>query len=287
MAYKQKHRTLSAPKQISKRDHRHYWPYLPLVIVSLGLASIMFVNSLRATQVLGSSDGVAERTLLISTNKSRQQDRKSPLADSPQLSQAAQAKANDMVARNYWSHAAPDGKLAWSFVDEAGYTYQVVGENLAYGFSSSDEVIRGWLNSPAHRENLLGSDYTEVGFGVAQSADFNKSGPETVVVALYAKPGIATTSSSQSVLGKHTNQESFGITRLETLTGDYGSVAVFIAGLITGAAALVLLTKHLAAVKRIVVDSERFVIHHPLLDVTLVALLIVATFLAQTAGFVR
>ncbi len=287
MAYKQKHRTLSAPKQISKRDHRHYWPYLPLVIVSLGLASIMFVNSLRATQVLGSSDGVAERTLLISTNKSRQQDRKSPLADSPQLSQAAQAKANDMVARNYWSHAAPDGKQAWSFVDEAGYTYQVVGENLAYGFSSSDEVIRGWLNSPAHRENLLGSDYTEVGFGVAQSADFNKSGPETVVVALYAKPGIATTSSSQSVLGKHTNQESFGITRLETLTGDYGSVAVFIAGLITGAAALVLLTKHLAAVKRIVVDSERFVIHHPLLDVTLVALLIVATFLAQTAGFVR
>ena len=287
MAYKQKYKTLSTPKQISKKEHRHYWPYLPLLVVSFGLASVLFIGSLRATQVLGSSNGIAEDNLLTTTNQTRQRNHEPSLGINAKLSTAAQSKADDMVARDYWSHTAPDGKQAWSFVDSTGYTYQVVGENLAYGFSSGDEVVRGWLNSPSHRENLLSNDYTEVGFGIAQSPDFNKSGPETVVVALYAKPGIATTGDHTAVLGQKSGQESFGITRLETLAGNYGSLAVFLAGLITGIAVLALLTKHIAAVKRIVVDGERFVIHHPIIDVTLVSILLVCAFLAQTAGFIH
>lgn len=286
MPYKQKHRTLSQPKKISKSDHRHYWPYLPLLIVSIGLAGVLMMNNMRARQVLGSSQGIGQDSLLQSTNQTRSQQQHPELAENSLLTVAAQAKANDMVARNYWSHSTPEGKQPWSFVDNTGYRYEIVGENLAYGFSSSDEVIRGWLNSPSHRENLLSNDYSQVGFGVAKSPDFDGSGPETVVVALYAKPGVIANSNKASVLGQ-SNSASLGITRLQTLSGIDGNVAMFLAGIITGAAVLALLVKHMAALKRIVVDGEKFVIHHPVLDVTLISLLIVGAFLAQTSGFVR
>lgn len=286
MAYKQKHRTLSSPKQLSKRDQRHYWPYLPLLVVTLGLSGVLFMSNMRARQVLGSSQGLSNQTLLATTNQTRLSERKADLKDNQALTAAAQAKADDMVARDYWSHTTPDGKQPWSFVDETGYKYQIVGENLAYGFSSSDEVIRGWLNSPSHRDNLLSNDYTDVGFGVADSKDFNGSGPETVVVAMYGKPGHMQVGKNQQVLGQ-SSSPSFGITRLETLSGSNGDVLVFIAGILVGITVLALLVKHLAALKRVLVDGERFVIHHPLLDVTLVSLLVLGTFLAQTSGFVR
>lgn len=286
MPYKQKHRTLSTPKPISKRDHRHYWPYLPLAIVTFGLASVLFITHMRASQVLGSSEGLGASSLLTATNSARQAQHEPQLAENTLLSRAAQAKANDMVQRNYWSHTTPDGKQPWSFIDKTGYKYQVVGENLAYGFSNSDEVIRGWLNSPSHRENLLSGDYRDVGFGIASSKDFNHSGPETVVVALYGEPGHLAAGTQQGVLSK-TNTKDLGVTRLATLAGANGPFVVFMWGLLTGAAVLLLLIKHLAALKRVFLNSERFVIHHPLFDVTLVALLIVGAFLAQTVGFVR
>lgn len=286
MPYKQKHRTLSTPKQISKSDHRHYWPYLPLLIVSIGLIGVMAMTNMRARQVLGASEGLGNDSLLQSTNKLRNAEHKSSLAANSLLAVAAQAKADDMVSRDYWAHTTPEGKQPWSFVDSTGYRYEIVGENLAYGFSSSDEVIRGWLNSPNHRDNLLSNDYSQVGFGISTSPNFNKSGPETVVVAMYAKPGVLANNSIGGVLGQRST-ETLGITRLETLTGINGNIAAFLVGIITGAAILALLVKHLAAVKRIFVDGESFVIHHPVLDVTLISLLLVGTFLAQTSGFVR
>lgn len=286
MPYKQKHRTLSKPRPISKRDQRHYWPYLPLVIMVFGLVSVLGITHMRASQVLGSNEGVGSSSLLTATNIARQTQHEPQLAENVLLMRAAQAKANDMVKRDYWSHTTPDGKQPWSFIDKTGYKYQVVGENLAYGFSSSDEVIRGWLNSPSHRENLLSGDYQDVGFGIATSQDFNHSGPETIVVALYGKPGQLASGMQQGVLSK-SNVKDFGVTRLETLLGTNGPFVGFILGLLTGAAVLLLLIKHLAALKRIFVNSERFVIHHPLFDVTLVAILIVGSFLAQTVGFVR
>lgn len=286
MPYKQKHRTLSTPKRISKKDHQHYWPYLPLLIVSIGLAGVSFMSNLRAHQVLGVNEGVGADSLLTATNETRNGEHKASLSENSLLTTAAQAKADDMVARDYWSHSTPDGKQPWSFVDSTGYQYEIVGENLAYGFSSSSEVIRGWLNSPSHRDNLLSNDYRQIGFGVAESRDFNGSGPETIIVALYAKPGVMAAGTSSRVLGQ-SNLSSYGVTRLETLSGINGSITMFLAGLVTGAAILILLIKHMAALKRIMLDGERFVIHHPILDVTLVSLLIVAAFLAQTSGFIR
>jgi cell division septation protein DedD len=105
-----------------------------------------------------------------------------------QLDNAAQAKANDMAARNYWSHDTPDGQSPWTFFTAAGYEYQTAGENLAYGFDTSLNTVNAWMNSPGHRANILNTTYTEVGFGIANAADYQGTGPETIVVAEYASP---------------------------------------------------------------------------------------------------
>src|SRR6185369_9999820 len=102
-----------------------------------------------------------------------------------QLAAAAQAKANDMARRGYWSHVTPDGKQPWSFVEASGYQYEAAGENLAYGFGSSDEVMTAWMHSPEHRANILNSVYQDVGFATANVPNYRGTGPETIVVAMY------------------------------------------------------------------------------------------------------
>lgn len=138
--------------------------------------------------VLGYATSMSPTVLLSETNIQRSNNGESALSMNGQLTQAAQAKANDMVARNYWSHVTPDGVQPWQFVANAGYSYSALGENLAYGFDTSTATVTGWMNSAPHRANVLNTSYTEVGFGIANSVNFNGDGEETVVVAMYGKP---------------------------------------------------------------------------------------------------
>jgi len=134
---------------------------------------------------------MSQSGLLTGTNSQRVANGLGSLALNAKLNQAAQAKANDMVARNYWAHNTPDGQAPWVFFQNAGYDYTTAGENLAYGFTTSDATVTAWMNSPPHRENVLGASYTEVGFGFANSGNFNGAGEQTVVVAEYGSPAIA------------------------------------------------------------------------------------------------
>lgn len=161
-----------------------YLPYLPLfLIVTIGLA----INSvfLTPTRVLGDQTNITVDGLYADTNQQRESSSEAALNINSQLNSAAQAKANDMVARDYWSHTTPDGKQPWTFITAAGYSYSAAGENLAYGFDSSDAVIAGWMNSAEHRANILSTSYKDVGFGIASSENFVGTGPEIVVVAMY------------------------------------------------------------------------------------------------------
>lgn len=86
----------------------------------------------------------------------------------PLLAQAAQAKADDMAAKSYFAHVAPDGRTFRSHLDDVGYQYSYAGENLAVDFEESVDVERAWMNSPTHRANILKAEYTHVGYGVAK-----------------------------------------------------------------------------------------------------------------------
>ena len=45
---------------------------------------------------------------------------------------------------------------------------KTVGENVAYNFNTPESVVAAWLNSPAHKENIVGN-YTH--FGIAIKSD--------------------------------------------------------------------------------------------------------------------
>lgn len=168
--------------------------FIPAILIA-SCASFLWLQPATLTSVPSKTNDVlayATNTtisgLLSSTNSRRSANSVANLGLNAKLNSAAQAKANDMVARDYWSHQTPDGQQPWVFIDNAGYQYLAAGENLAYGFSNSDATVTGWMNSPSHKENLLSATYTEVGFGIANSANFVNNGQQTVVVAMYGKP---------------------------------------------------------------------------------------------------
>ncbi len=189
-------RTSKTHKKRSQQHPKHflkvYWPYIPIIaVVSLGMV-FGSVNPRSAHHsspaTLAYATEVGAGALLASTNTQRTDNGLGALTLNSKLNASAQAKANDMVAKDYWAHNTPSGQEPWVFFDAAGYNYQKAGENLAYGFSTSDATVIGWMNSPSHRANILDGSYTEVGFGFANSSNFVGTGQETIVVAHYAKP---------------------------------------------------------------------------------------------------
>lgn len=136
--------------------------------------------------VLAYATNMSISDLLSAANSSRAANGLSPLQLNTQLNNSAQSKAQHMLTYDYWAHTAPNGTEPWYFFNQAGYNYTRAGENLAYGFNTGYEVNTGWMNSPTHRDNILG-DFTEVGFGIASGAGF-QGGENTVVVAHYGKP---------------------------------------------------------------------------------------------------
>ncbi|MFD7407174.1 CAP domain-containing protein [Streptomyces sp. NPDC059866] len=101
------------------------------------------------------------------TNRERTRAGLPPLAVDPLLTAAAQAHSADMVARDFYSHTAPDGSQPWDRAAAAGSTRRSIGENIACGQRSPAEVVTGWMNSPGHRANILKPGFTHIGIGFA------------------------------------------------------------------------------------------------------------------------
>lgn len=102
------------------------------------------------------------------TNDERAQNGEQILTLSATLAHAAQMKADDMAAHQYFAHTSPTGVEPWYWFKQAGYSFIYAGENLAIDFNDSDQVVDAWMHSPRHRENILKQEYTDIGIGVAQ-----------------------------------------------------------------------------------------------------------------------
>ncbi|MEE1752769.1 CAP domain-containing protein [Streptomyces sp. SP18CS02] len=101
-------------------------------------------------------------------NKERAKVGCSPLAVNAKLTTAAQNHSEDMAAHNNMSHTGSDGSDPGQRITRAGYTWRAYGENVAYGYSTPEQVMTGWMNSPGHKANILNCSFTEIGVGLAQ-----------------------------------------------------------------------------------------------------------------------
>lgn len=80
-----------------------------------------------------------------------------------QLEQAALIHSSDMYTNNYFSHAAKDGRKAGDRLDIIGYRWRTYGENIAFGYYSEREVVKGWVMSPGHCKNIMSKTFKEMG----------------------------------------------------------------------------------------------------------------------------
>jgi uncharacterized protein YkwD len=90
-----------------------------------------------------------------------------PLAASAALDAAALAHAEDMASHSLLGHAGSDGSTAGERAARAGYRWRLVGENVASGQSTPEQVVADWLDSPHHCANLMDPAYAEMGVGYA------------------------------------------------------------------------------------------------------------------------
>jgi uncharacterized protein YkwD len=103
------------------------------------------------------------------TNLERQKAGLKPLAIHFGLGKVAVSHADNMARQNKMSHVL-DGKDAAKRLQEAGYPYKSYGENIAAKYPNAQEVVKGWMNSPGHRKNILNPNFVEFGVGVRRSA---------------------------------------------------------------------------------------------------------------------
>jgi uncharacterized protein YkwD len=92
-----------------------------------------------------------------------------PLLPSPALMAAAQTHAEDMAARGYFSHAGLDGSTPATRASAAGYAWIALGENIAQGQSTPEQVMQSWMTSEGHRSNILNPIFENIGVGYAIS----------------------------------------------------------------------------------------------------------------------
>lgn len=84
---------------------------------------------------------------------------------SSELSKVARIKSQDMADNKYFSHTSPTYGSAFDMMDRWGINFNTAGENIAMGYSGAQSVVNGWMNSPAHRDNILNGRFNTLGVG--------------------------------------------------------------------------------------------------------------------------
>ena len=126
--------------------------------------------------------------LITMANQDRIANGLEPLSLNPQLVEAAQKKALDMLNQNYFAHTSPIGINPWYWLEKVGYKYSAAGENLAKDFVESEYVHDAWMDSSSHKANILNSKYQDIGVAVVEG-DMN--GKKTIVVVEFFGKGYA------------------------------------------------------------------------------------------------
>lgn len=164
---------------------------------ALGLLVAVFSVSVMV-ETNGQSAAVVRSDVIEYTNTERVSHGGAQLKEDEFLTSAAQLKAEDMAEKQYFAHQSPDGVTPWYWLEVAGYEYLRAGENLAVHFNESDKVVRAWMNSPSHRENILNNGYTEIGVGIATST--YDGIPAVFVAQFFGTPALPELTRGESFL---------------------------------------------------------------------------------------
>lgn len=105
------------------------------------------------------------------TNKQRTANGCKAVHVDVRLTSAARVQSTYMAQTGSFSHVGRGGSTFVARVKAARYP-QPAGENIAYGYRTGVDVVKGWMASPPHRANILNCKATTLGVG----AVYAKSG---------------------------------------------------------------------------------------------------------------
>lgn len=162
--------------------------YIGVVITCLFMAAMIVVGVgvMEPTSAQAASGGYVakcgggkiflnskERATFLLHNKIRRNHGLKPFCVHPNLEKAARAHSKDMIQRDYFSHDTKGGgtfeqRLKNYGYTPSGYSYYLVGENIAWGsgsYGTPDYIVSQWMHSTEHRHNILNGKFRQIGIG--------------------------------------------------------------------------------------------------------------------------
>jgi uncharacterized protein YkwD len=157
--------TTAAAAPVPHTDHR---PFSPVDAVTSQVGSVL------SAQVASGENPPAEgerAEVVRLVNKLRIAAGCPALAPYPALTEAAQDHSASMARTGRLSHRGPGGRSLVQRLEDVGYVWSQVGENIAYGYPDAAAVVAGWMDSPPHRRNILACGHRDIGVGLAHGHD--------------------------------------------------------------------------------------------------------------------
>jgi uncharacterized protein YkwD len=127
------------------------------LVVALGLSSAVVAGP--------------EEAVLTAVNAARAKAGCAPLKINAKLAAAARSHARAMAEKNFFAHTGKDGSRLPGRIDRQGYSYRSAAENIAAGQETAREVVRSWLQSAGHRQNILDCGMRETGIALVYQAN--------------------------------------------------------------------------------------------------------------------
>jgi uncharacterized protein YkwD len=140
--------------------------HLRLSLKTLGIGAMATAFLAVCGMADESADPVVD-ALVAAHNLERKHEKLGPLKLSPLLCESAKVHAKDMASHHKLDHKGSDGSTTLDRVKRVGYHTVRVGENIARGQKTVDEVMTTWMKSPGHRANIL-ANYTELGAALVE-----------------------------------------------------------------------------------------------------------------------
>jgi len=131
------------------------------------LSCLVFSFGTPTSEPVAPTIGDLMTSVIEHTNRERSRVGASRLTENDRLVLIAQEMAEDLAKSGRLSHTDSRGRSLTQRIDAGGYSWSTIGENVAYGYESPEAVVKGWIKSPGHYQNLVSPQFTEVGIGVA------------------------------------------------------------------------------------------------------------------------
>jgi uncharacterized protein YkwD len=144
-----------------------------VAVAAVVIASMSFVSPAVARDrgcakanapIVAASRAALQRAVVCLINQQRQSYGLPRLLENTRLNRSAQGWTNTMVALREFSHGADFAAR----ISAVGFRWSNAGENIATGFRTPAAVVRGWMASTGHCQNILNPAFRDVGTGVSR-----------------------------------------------------------------------------------------------------------------------